>query len=195
MNASGQTQAKLEEALAAAQTSPPPSEDRTQELEAEAAGLRERLSELEQAHLEALREEQGRRAELQAAHDSAVAALEERVAESLELAEQVEGDRDTDLAALRATLEEAHADEAAALRARLEEARALVEAKEAAASDLAAECERLAAECERLAAEAERAGDEAREAADGLAERLRAEEEARAAVEGRLEETIASVRV
>eukprot|EP00903_Cladosiphon_okamuranus_P012223 g11463.t1 len=175
-------EAKLEEALAAQSAS---SEDRSAELEAEIARLRERMSELGEAHLQALRDEEGRRLEMQKAHNESVAALEEKINESLELAEQIEADQDSNLEALRAQLATEHAGELDALRARLEEALKTAEAKGAEALELSEECDALSAELKRV-------GDEARSSAGGLEERLEAAEEARVAVEEALAETVAA---
>lgn len=176
-------QAKLEEALAA---QPASSEDRSTELEAEITRLRKRMSELDEAHLQALREEEGRRSEMQKAHDESVAALEDKVTESLELAEQIEADQDSNLEALRAQLATKHGGELDALRERLEEAVKAAEAKGTEALELSEECDTLSAELKRV-------GEEARSAAGGLEERLEAAEEARTAVEEALSETVAAV--
>ncbi|CAN0421230.1 unnamed protein product [Ectocarpus sp. 12 AP-2014] len=88
--------------------------------------------------------------ELQAEHDQAVAALEEKVSESLELAEQVGADQDVTLAALRAQMAASHADEIAELRAQLSEAERAVEATEAASKELSNECEARSAEVESV---------------------------------------------
>lgn len=145
------------------------------------------MSELDEVHLQVLREQEGRLSEMQAAHETSVAALEEKVTESLELAEQIEADHDGNLDALRTRLSREHGAELDALRARLDEAVRAAEAKEAEAVELSEECDALSAELKRV-------GAEARAAAGDLAGRLGVAEEARAAVEEALSETVATVR-
>ncbi|CAM9372571.1 unnamed protein product [Scytosiphon promiscuus] len=82
--------------------------------------------------------------EMRATHDAAVAALEGKVvaaledkaAESLELAEQIQADQDENLAALRTQMDDARAAEVAALEGRLAEAVAALEDGRAEAQKL-----------------------------------------------------------
>ncbi|CAM9412371.1 unnamed protein product, partial [Ectocarpus sp. 8 AP-2014] len=75
-------EAKLKEALALQQaTTADGSEGRSNELETEVARLGEELSELKNAHLEALSAEEEKRGTIQATHGESVAALEKTVAE------------------------------------------------------------------------------------------------------------------
>ena len=123
---------------------------------------------------------------MQKTHEESVAALEEKVTESLELAEQIEADQDGNLDALRTQLAREHGEEADGLRARVQEAVQAAEAKEKEALELSEECDTLSAELKRV-------GGEARAAVVGLEEKLEAAEEARSAVEEALSETVAAV--
>eukprot|EP00752_Nemacystus_decipiens_P014181 g12611.t1 len=174
-------EAKLEEALAAQSAS---SENRSAELEAEIARLRERMSELDDSHVLALQQEEARRSEMHKTHEEAVAALEEKVTESLELAEQIEADQDGNLDALRAKLAREHGEELDALKAQMEEVVRAAEVKEKEALELSEECDTLSADLKRLSA-----------AAGGLEERLGTAEEARVAVEEALSETVAAEKL
>ncbi|CBJ28848.1 kinesin family-like protein [Ectocarpus siliculosus] len=198
-------EAKLKEALALQQaTTADGSEDRSNELETEVARLGEELSELKNAHLEALSAEEEKRGTIQATHGESVAALERTVSELQEAnyssaaalekkVSELQAERD-EVEKTVSELRAKHGEIVATLEGEVSELQAAKDSAatlEKTASDLRAEHGEIVAALEDKVSELQAASDSSAAALGQTTAELRAEHDATVAA---LEKTVSELQ-